>query len=74
MTDVGSISSMMSNRQNGNGNSDLLSELKGLRGDFASMDSGVNMEVKLDYNAGSDANDIANDIAKNLRRVIRRDT
>ena len=73
MTNVGSISSMMSNRQNGNGNSDLLSELKGLRGDFASMDSGVNMEVKLDYNAGSDANDIANDIAKNLRRVIRRD-
>ena len=73
MTNVGSISSMMSDRQNGNGNSDLLSELKGLRGDFASMDSGVNMEVKLDYNAGSDANDIANDIAKNLRRVIRRD-
>lgn len=68
-SNLNSISSSM-NRQNGN--YDLLREIKGLRGDLAAIDSGVNVEVNLDYKAGADANQITNDIAKNLRRVIRR--
>ena len=68
-SNLNSISSSM-NRQNGN--YDLLHEIKGLRGDLAAIDSGVNVEVNLDYKAGADANQITNDIAKNLRRVIRR--
>lgn len=68
-SNLNSISSSM-NRQNGN--YDLLREIKGLRGDLAAIDSGVNVEVNLDYKACADANQITNDIAKNLRRVIRR--
>jgi tape measure domain-containing protein len=70
MSDVNSVNSMMNRRQNGN--AALLSAIKGLRKDFADSDSGVTVDVHLDYNAGSDANDIANDIATSLRRAIRR--
>lgn len=70
MSDVNSVNSMMNRRQNGN--AELLSAIKGLRKDFADSDSGVTVDVHLDYNAGSDANDIANDIATSLRRAIRR--
>ena len=70
MSDVNSVNSMMNRRQNGN--AELLSAIKGLRKDFADSDSGVTVDVHLDYNAGSDVNDIANDIAMSLRRAIRR--
>ena len=60
----------MQNRQNGN--SELLSALKGLRKDMSESNNGVSLNVQLDYNAGSDANEIANDIATNLRRAISR--
>ena len=69
-TNISAINSMMNDRQNGN--SELLSEIKGLRSDFSDVDRGVSVDVHLDYNAGSDANEIANDIATSLRRAIRR--
>ena len=65
-----SINTMMQNRQNGN--SELLSAIKGLRKDMAESNNGVSLNMQLDYNAGSDANEIASDIANNLRRAIRR--
>ena len=65
-----SINTMMQNRQNGN--SELLSAIKGLRKDMAENNNGTSLNVQLDYNAGSDANEIASDIANNLRRAIRR--
>lgn len=71
MSNLNSISSAM-NLQNGNSYSDLLHEIKGLRGDLALADTGINVAVNLDYKAGADANQITNDIANNLRRVIRR--
>ena len=67
---VQSVNSMMKNSQNGK--SALLSAVNGLRDDFASNNNGVQVDVQLNYNAGSDANDIANDIAVNLRRALRR--
>ena len=65
-----SVNSMMKNSQNGD--TALLKAVKGLREDFASSNNGVQVDVQLNYNAGSDANDIANDIAVNLRRALRR--
>ena len=65
-----SVNSMMKNSQNGD--TALLKAVKGLREDFASGNNGVQVDVQLNYNAGSDANDIANDIAVNLRRALRR--
>ena len=70
MSDVHSVSSMMNSRQNGN--AELLSAVKGLRKDIADSNSGVTVDVHLDYNAGSDANEIATDIATSLRRALRR--
>lgn len=69
-SEIAAVSSSMQNRQNGN--SELLSALKGLRKDMSESNNGVSLNVQLDYNAGSDANEIANDIATNLRRAIRR--
>ena len=70
MSNLRAINSSMNDRQNGN--SELLSAVKGLRKDFANSNGGVTVDVHLDYNAGSDANEIANDIATSLRRAIRR--
>lgn len=65
-----SVNSMMKNSQNGD--TALLKAVKGLREDFASSNNGVQVDVQLNYSAGSDANEIANDIAINLRRALRR--
>ena len=70
MSDIQSINSTMSKRQNGN--AELLSAVEGLRSDLAASGNGITVEVNLDYNASADANDIANDIATSLRRAIRR--
>ena len=70
LSDMQSINTMMSNRQNGN--YDLLNAIKGLRKDMSSGGNNISLNVQMDYNAGSDANDIANDIAMNLQRAIRR--
>ena len=70
ISNLRAINSSMNDRQNGN--SELLSAVKGLRKDFANSNGGVTVDVHLDYNAGSDANEIANDIATSLRRAIRR--
>ena len=70
MSKMQSINSMV-NSQNGNSDHALLSAIKDLRGDLAS-NTGVTLNMQMDYNAGSDANEIANDIAMNLRRAIRR--
>ena len=70
MSNLRAIDSSMNDRQNGN--SELLSAVKGLRKDFANSNGGITVDVHLDYNAGSDANEIANDIATSLRRAIRR--
>ena len=70
MSNLRAINSSMNDRQNGN--SELLSAVKGLRKDFANSNGGITVDVHLDYNAGSDANEIANDIATSLRRAIRR--
>ena len=70
MSNLRAINSSMNDRQNGN--SELLSAVKGLRKDFANSNGGVTVDVHLDYNAGADANEIANDIATSLRRAIRR--
>ena len=72
ITNANAISSLMNSSQNGNTDSELLSAVQGLRDDLASSESGITLNVTLDYNAGADANDIANDIATNLRRAIRR--
>lgn len=69
-TDVKTANLISTNRQNGD--SALLSAVKGLREDFASSNNGVQVDVQLNYSAGSDANEIANDIAINLRRALRR--
>ena len=69
-TDVKTANMISANRQNGD--TALLKAVKGLREDFASGNNGVQVDVQLNYNAGSDANDIANDIAVNLRRALRR--
>ena len=70
MSKMQSINSMI-NSQNGSSDHALLSAIKDLRGDLAS-NTGVTLNMQMDYNAGSDANEIANDIAMNLRRAIRR--
>ena len=72
LSNIQSINSMMKNGQNGDRDSSLLTAIKGLRSDFASSNSGVTVDVHLDYNAGSDANEIATDIATSLRRALRR--
>ena len=72
LANVKAVNASMTKHQNGSSDVDLLNEIKGLRDDFASADSGVNVEVNLAYNASADANEIANDIATNIRRVIRR--
>ena len=69
-SEVSTVSTMMSNRQNGN--YELLNAIKGLRKDMSSGGNNISLNVQMDYNAGSDANDIANDIAMNLQRAIRR--
>lgn len=69
-SEIAAVSATMQNRQNGN--SELLSAIKGLRKDMAENNNGTSLNVQLDYNAGSDANEIASDIANNLRRAIRR--
>lgn len=69
-TDVKTANMISANRQNGD--TALLKAVKGLREDFASSNNGVQVDVQLNYSAGSDANEIANDIAINLRRALRR--
>lgn len=69
-TDVKTANLISANRQNRD--SALLSAVKGLREDFASSNNGVQVDLQLNYSAGSDANEIANDIAINLRRALRR--
>lgn len=68
---VRAINDMRNDRQNGNSDAALLSAIKDLRGDLAT-NTGVTLNVQLDYNAGDDANTIANDIAYSLRQAIRR--
>lgn len=69
-TDVKTANMISENRQNGD--TALLKAVKGFREDFASSNNGVQVDVQLNYSAGSDANEIANDIAINLRRALRR--
>lgn len=68
---VRAINDARNDRQNGSSDHELLSAIKDLRGDLAS-NTGVTLNVQLDYNAGADANDIANDIAYSLRQAVRR--